>query len=115
MAIEKKNLLGLTLEELEVFFESQGQRKFRAKQVFQWMHQKYVDNFDLMSDLSKDLRGRLNELSSVNLPDIISENHSKDGTIKWLFSSGIGKAIEHVYITEKERGTLCNTTQVGCA
>ena len=115
MAIEKKNLLGMTLEELEVFFESQGQRKFRAKQVFQWMHQKYVDNFDLMSDLSKDLRGRLNELSSVNLPDIISENHSKDGTIKWLFSSGIGQAIETVYIPEKERGTLCISSQVGCA
>ena len=65
MAAEKKNLLGLTLKELEVFFESQGQQKFRAKQVFQWMHQKYVDNFDLMSDLSKDLRIRLNELSSV--------------------------------------------------
>jgi len=72
MQEQKKNLLGLTQDELELFFLDLGHKKFRAKQLLQWMHQKYVLDFDLMSDFSKSLRDKLNLIASVSLPEIIS-------------------------------------------
>ena len=115
MQEQKKNLLGLTEDELEAFFLELGHKKYRAKQLLQWMHQKYVVDFDLMSDFSKDLRNELSSIASVSLPEIISETSSSDGTVKWLFNSGVGQAIETVFIPESERGTLCISSQVGCA
>jgi 23S rRNA (adenine2503-C2)-methyltransferase len=115
MQVLKKNLLGLTQDELEVFFLDLGHKKFRAKQLLQWMHQKYVVDFDLMSDLSITLRDELKSIASISLPEIISETSSNDGTVKWLFNSGVGQAIETVFIPETDRGTLCISSQVGCA
>jgi len=112
---EKTNLLGLATAELESFFAEQRQKPFRARQVLQWMHQRGVTDFDLMTDLSKSLRTRLKLLAKVEVPTAISENLSADGTVKWLFESGSGQAVETVFIPESGRGTLCISSQVGCA
>ena len=112
---EKINLLGLANAELESFFAEQGEKPFRARQVLQWMHQRGVTDFDLMTDYSKSLRTSLKLLAKVEVPTAISEKLSVDGTIKWLFESGSGQAVETVFIPESGRGTLCISSQVGCA
>ena len=109
------NLLGLPQARLESFFAGLGEKPFRARQVMQWMHQRGADSFDVMSDLSKELRSRLREVAEIRLPAVISEQHSEDGTVKWLFGSGAGQAVESVFIPEPGRGTLCISSQVGCA
>jgi 23S rRNA (adenine2503-C2)-methyltransferase len=113
--VEKTNLLGLDTLELESFFEGLGEKPFRARQVLHWMHQRRVSNFDLMTDLSKSLRSTLQQYAKVDVPTAISEKHSEDGTVKWLFESGSGQAVETVFIPEAGRGTLCISSQVGCA
>ena len=113
--VKNTNLLGLATLELESFFEGLGEKQFRARQVLQWMHQRCVTDFGLMTDLSKSLRSTLKQCATVEVPKAISENHSTDGTLKWLFESGSGQAVETVFIPEASRGTLCISSQVGCA
>ena len=115
MQTQKKNLLGLNLHDLEELFLELGYKKFHAKQLLKWIHQRYETNICNMTDLSKNLRDQLDLNSEIQMPHLISENTSKDGTIKWLFESGVGQAIEAVFIPESDRGTLCISSQVGCA
>ncbi len=114
-ANDKQNLIGLPQEPLEAFFADLGEKPFRARQVMQWIHQRAARDFDAMTDLSKPLRSKLGEVAGIELPPLISEHRSTDGTVKWLFGSGAGQAIETVFIPEAERGTLCVSSQVGCA
>jgi len=112
---DKLNLLGMPQGELEALFADIGEKPFRARQVLQWMYQRGVTDFDAMTDLSKSLRARLAERATIALPRIDSEHQSTDGTVKWLFASGSGQRVEAVYIPEPARGTLCISSQVGCA
>ncbi len=109
------NLLGLPQSALVRFFASLDEKPFRARQVSQWIHQRNANTFEEMTDLSKDLRAQLDEIATIQLPEVISEQTSKDGTVKWLFESGAGQAVESVFIPEPGRGTLCISSQVGCA
>ncbi len=111
----RTNLLGFTLPALTEWFASQGEKPFRARQVFQWMHQRGVADFDAMTDLAKSLREKLRQTAEIRAPAVLSEHRSDDGTVKWLFDVGIGNGIETVYIPEDDRGTLCISSQVGCA
>jgi 23S rRNA (adenine2503-C2)-methyltransferase len=113
--VDKANLLDFTLPRLTEWFAAQGEKPFRAKQVYQWIHQRGVADFDAMTDLAKSLREKLKEHAEVRVPTILSEHRSADGTVKWLFDVGIGNGIETVYIPEDDRGTLCVSSQVGCA
>ncbi len=109
------NLLGQPQSALIDLFAGLGEKPFHARQVLQWIHQRHADAFDEMTDLSKNLRARLNEIAAIRLPEILSEQTSTDGTVKWLFESGAGQAVETVFIPEPGRGTLCISSQVGCA
>jgi 23S rRNA (adenine2503-C2)-methyltransferase len=109
------NLLDYDLEGLAVFCERLGEKRFRAVQLFRWIHQKGAFNFDEMSDLAKSLREKLKVVAHVKALDVISEHISADGTIKWLFDVGAGDAVEAVFIPEDDRGTLCISSQAGCA
>ncbi len=109
------NLLDFDLEGLGVFCEQLGEKKFRAKQLFRWIHRNGTSNFDEMSDLAGSFREKLKGLASVPLLRVNSQQISSDGTIKWLFDVGGGNAIETVYIPEHDRGTLCISSQAGCA
>ena len=109
------NLLDFDLEGLAVFFEGLGEKKFRATQLFRWIHQRGMSNFDDMSDLAKVMREKLKAHAHVAALPILSQQISKDGTIKWLFDVGGGDAVETVFIPEDDRGTLCISSQAGCA
>ena len=109
------NLLDFDLEGLAVFCESLGEKRFRATQLFRWIHQRGMSNFDDMSDLAKSLREKLKLHAHVAALPILSQQFSKDGTIKWLFDVGRGDAVETVFIPEDDRGTLCISSQAGCA
>ena len=109
------NLLGYSQSALVELFADLGEKPFRARQVLQWIHQRNVASFDDMTDLSKDLREKLADIAAIKLPEVISEQTSVDGTVKWLFESGAGQAVETVFIPEPGRGTLCISSQVGCA
>ena len=109
------NLMGCDRAELERFFSERGENKFRAQQWFQWVYQRGVTDIDAMTDLSKPLRAGLQADTQISLPKIETETCSQDGTIKWLLRVDGGNAIETVYIPEKSRGTLCISSQVGCA
>ena len=110
-----KNLLGLDTSQLETFFAELGEKPFRAKQVLRWIHQRGVTDFDLMSDLSKSLRETLKANCCVKPLDILGKSLSSDGTCKWLFALPEGGAIETVFIPERNRATLCISSQVGCS
>jgi 23S rRNA (adenine2503-C2)-methyltransferase len=112
---KKANLLDFTLPALTEWFAAQGEKPFRARQVYQWIHQRGVADFDAMTDLAKSLREKLKACAEVTPPAILSEHRSEDGTMKWLFDVGIGNGIETVFIPEEDRGTLCVSSQVGCA
>jgi 23S rRNA (adenine2503-C2)-methyltransferase len=112
---DKPNLLGMTLPEMTVFFAEMGEKPFRAKQVFRWIHNGGVDNFDAMTDLAKSLREKLPQVAVIQAPTLMTEQASKDGTRKWLLDVGTGNGIEVVFIPEADRGTLCVSSQVGCA
>lgn len=109
------NLLDFDLEGLAAWCERLGHKRFRAVQLFRWIHQKGVADFDAMSDLARDLRQRLPALAQVRALPVLAEHVSSDGTIKWLFDVGDGNAVETVYIPEDDRGTLCVSSQAGCA
>jgi 23S rRNA (adenine2503-C2)-methyltransferase len=111
----KPNLLGMTLPEMTAFFAELGEKPFRAKQVFRWIHQGGVDQFDAMTDLAKSLREKLPNFARIEAPKLMTEQASKDGTRKWLLDVGTGNGIEVVFIPEADRGTLCVSSQVGCA
>ena len=114
-SVEKVNLLGMSEQKLAEFFLAQGEKRFRVKQVMQWMHQRGVIDFDAMSDLSKALRAKLATLAKIDLPELVSEQTSEDGTRKWLVRVAGGSCIETVYIPEGNRGTLCVSSQIGCS
>ncbi|RRS04190.1 23S rRNA (adenine(2503)-C(2))-methyltransferase RlmN [Aquabacterium soli] len=109
------NLLDFDLEGLAAFCEQLGEKRFRAVQLFRWIHQKGATDFDQMSDLAKSLRGKLQGVATLERLKVISEHVSADGTIKWLFDVGGGNAVESVYIPEDDRATLCISSQAGCA
>ena len=109
------NLLDFDLDGLAAFCEKLGEKRFRATQLFRWIHQKGASSFDQMSDLAKSLREKLASTAHIQGLDVISQQISADGTIKWLFDAGDGNAVESVYIPEDDRGTLCVSSQAGCA
>jgi 23S rRNA (adenine2503-C2)-methyltransferase len=111
----KRNLLDLDRNAMTRFFAELGEKPFRASQLLKWIHQRRVSEFDRMTDLSKALRNKLGEVAQVRLPQAIFDQQSSDGTRKWLLSLDGGNAIETVYIPEPSRGTLCISSQVGCA
>ena len=100
---------------LEALFTGFGEKPFHARQLMRWVYQRGVTDFDAMTDLSKSLRGKLQDETYIGLPEVLSQHDSADGTIKWLFESGFGQAVEAVFIPEPDRGTLCISSQVGCA
>ena len=109
------NLLDFDLEGLAAFCERLGHKRFRAVQLFRWIHQKGVARFEEMTDLARDLRACLGDVAEVRALPVLAEQVSADGTIKWLFDVGDGNAVESVYIPEDDRGTLCVSSQAGCA
>ena len=109
-----KNLLGLDAEGLERFFEAQGEKPFRARQVLRWVHQRREADFAQMSDLAKDLRAKLVATASVEAPQIVGDTAAADGTRKWLLKVDGANAVEAVFIPEANRGTLCVSSQAGC-
>lgn len=134
----KHNLLGLDRDGLRGFFADIGEKPFRAQQLLQWIHRRGIADFDAMTDLSKGLRSKLLEVAEIRAPEIVTEQHSDDGTRKWLLRLDDGNCIETVFIPEGEhpnqnnsdvkkqevrhaadisgryRGTLCVSSQVGC-
>ncbi len=109
------NLLDFDLEGLAGFCERLGEKRFRAVQLFRWIHQKGASQFDDMSDLAKSFREKLKGVACIKPMPVVSQNMSTDGTIKWLFDVGDGNAVESVFIPEDDRGTLCVSSQAGCA
>jgi len=109
------NLLGLNREELEQTLEGLGQKPFRARQLMRWIHHFGVSDFGNMTDIAKTLRDTLATHATVEVPRLLSEQTSADGTRKWLLELSPGNAIETVFIPEDDRGTLCISSQVGCA
>ena len=109
------NLLDFDLNGLAAFCERLGEKRFRATQLFRWIHQRGASEFDQMSDLAKSLREKLKTCATIQALAVISEHQSSDGTVKWLFDVGAGNAVEAVYIPEDDRGTLCVSSQAGCA
>ncbi|MDO8770756.1 MAG: 23S rRNA (adenine(2503)-C(2))-methyltransferase RlmN [Burkholderiaceae bacterium] len=109
------NLLNYDRKGLTAFCADLGEKSFRATQLFRWIHQKGASDFDQMSDLAKPLRDKLTRTAHVQALKIISQKESSDGTIKWLFDVGGGDAVESVFIPEGTRGTLCISSQAGCA
>jgi len=111
---EKINLLNLSLSGLKDFFAELGEKPFRATQVLKWLHQYGVDDFDAMTNVSKSLREKLNQIAVIKSPEVVTQQVSDDGTVKWVLKLDGGQAIETVFIPEKNRGTLCVSSQVGC-
>ena len=109
------NLLDFDAADLTAFFAEHGEKPFRAKQVLRWMHRFGQSDFDAMTDIAKSLREKLWAIASVLPPAIVSDKLSDDGTRKFLFDVGGGNAVETVFIPEDDRGTLCVSTQAGCA
>jgi 23S rRNA (adenine2503-C2)-methyltransferase len=109
------NFLGMPPAQLTELFESLGERPFRARQILQWLYKHHVLDFGAMTDLSAALRRELEAIATVAAPPVITSEHSVDGTRKWLLDVGAGQAIETVFIPEPNRGTLCISSQAGCA
>ncbi len=108
------NLLDFDLDGLAAFCDRLGEKRFRATQLFRWIHQRGVSQFDGMTDIAKSLREKLKSVACVKAPAVLVQNISSDGTVKWLFDVGGGDAVEAVFIPEESRGTLCISSQVGC-
>jgi 23S rRNA (adenine2503-C2)-methyltransferase len=113
--VKKQNLLGFDLDSLTAYFLDMGEKSFRATQLFKWIHQYAEDNFEHMTNVSKQLRTNLAEIAEIHIPEVIVEQNASDGTKKWLLKLDDGNCIETVFIPEKNRGTLCISSQVGCA
>ena len=115
IATERTNLLGLARPQLEAFVAQLGSKPFRARQLMNWIYKRGVGSFAQMTDLAKEFRARLDERAEVRAPQIVSLQHSADGTTKWLLKADANQAFEMVFIPEPDRGTLCISSQVGCA
>ena len=111
----KTNLLDLDRLQLAEFLKEIGESSFRAQQLFKWIHQRGIVDFNLMTDLSRSLRAKLSELATIRVPAFERESRSDDGTLKWLFPVDNANSVESVVIPEKSRGTLCVSSQAGCA
>jgi 23S rRNA (adenine2503-C2)-methyltransferase len=111
----KTNLLDLDAAGLTQFFADIGEKPFRARQLKRWMHRFGVADFAQMSDIAKPLREKLATLAEVRAPRVVKDNVSADGTRKWLIDVDGSNAVETVFIPEDDRGTLCISTQAGCA
>jgi 23S rRNA (adenine2503-C2)-methyltransferase len=111
----KVRVLGLDRQALEQQCVDWGQKPFRARQLLRWIHQRGVDDFDAMTDLAHDFRRVLAERACIEAPAVLADHESADGTRKWLLDVGSGNAVETVFIPETDRGTLCVSTQAGCA
>ena len=109
------NLLDFDLDGLTAYCEGLGEKRFRATQLFRWVHQRGVADFSQMTDLAKSFRDKLAGVAEVRALPVITQHDSRDGTIKWLFDVGGGNAVEAVFIPEDDRGTLCISSQAGCA
>ena len=109
------NLLGLDHEALRAFCAGLGEKPFRARQLLRWIHHTGVDDFAAMTDMAKPLRERLAQSATISAPRVLRDTTAADGTRKWLLDVGTGNAIESVFIPEEERGTLCISSQAGCA
>ena len=109
------NLLDFDLDGLTAYCEGLGEKRFRATQLFRWIHQKGAADFGAMTDLAKSLRDKLAGAAEIRPLPVATEQVSTDGTIKWLFDVGGGNAVETVFIPEDDRGTLCVSSQAGCA
>ena len=114
-ANERTNLLGLPKAELESFVAEMGSKPFRARQLMNWMYKRGEGDITAMTDLAKDFRAELVLRAEITVPEIVKTQIASDGTRKWLLSGGQGQAFEMVYIPEEDRGTLCISSQVGCA
>jgi 23S rRNA (adenine2503-C2)-methyltransferase len=112
---EKTNILGFSEKKMIAFFESIGEKKFRATQVLKWIHQMGVDDFDQMTNISKALREKLKRIAEIRPPEVIQQLDSADGTRKLLIKVEGGSAVETVLIPDGDRGTLCVSSQVGCS
>lgn len=110
-----QNLFGLDREQLRACFAEMGEKPFRADQIMQWIYRRTADDFDLMTNISKDLRTKMKERFVIKHPELVAEQVSQDGTRKWVLRLDGGNAIETVFIPEDDRGTLCISSQVGCA
>ncbi len=111
----KANLLGMSEAKLVAFFDSIGEKRFRATQVLKWIHQLGAENFDQMTNISKDLRNKLKETAEIKGPEVIQQLDSVDGTRKFLIKVTGGSIVETVFIPEGDRGTLCVSSQAGCS
>lgn len=109
------NLLDFDLGGLVAFCERLGEKRFRAVQLFRWIHQRGIADFGAMTDIAKSLRQKLQNTATVTPLPVLTQRISSDGTIKWLFDVGAGNAVETVFIPEDDRGTLCVSSQAGCA
>lgn len=110
----QQNLLNMNLPVIQAYFEGLGEKAFRGRQVFKWIHQHGFSDFGEMTDISKGLRSQLTEQACITAPEIASEEISGDGTYKWLLRLADGNSIETVFIPEDDRGTLCISSQAGC-
>ena len=110
----KINLLDLNRQQMREFFKDLGEKPFRADQVMKWMYHYCSDDFDDMTDINKVLRSKLKQVAEIRAPEVVEEQRSSDGTIKWAIAVG-DQRVETVYIPEDDRATLCVSSQVGCA
>ena len=110
-----ENILNFDAQQLTDWFAEMGEKPFRARQVLRWVYKEGVSDFDAMTDLAGSLRNKLKDRACVQTPEVMREELSADGTRKWLLNVGTGNAVEAVFIPEAERGTLCISTQAGCA
>ncbi|MDH3327080.1 MAG: 23S rRNA (adenine(2503)-C(2))-methyltransferase RlmN [Gammaproteobacteria bacterium] len=111
---QKQNLLDFDLDGMKAFFSENGEKGFRAVQVLKWIHQRGMIDISQMNDLSKVLREKLQEVAEIRMPEVVIDQLSNDGTRKWLLRMEDGNCIETVFIPQKDRGTLCVSSQVGC-
>ena len=109
------NALGMGRDAWDELLGELGEKPYRTEQILKWLHHRFVDDFDEMTDISRKLREVLKLRCEIREPEVISEHLSTDGTRKWLIRSGSGSAVEMVFIPEATRGTLCVSSQVGCA
>ena len=109
------NLLGLPRPALEAFVAELGSKPFRARQLMNWVYKRGESSFESMTDLAKDFRTRLAERACIDTPQIVTAQQSADGTRKWVLRADASQAFEMVFIPEPDRGTLCISSQVGCA
>ncbi len=114
-AAARVNLLDMPRAQLEAWCATLGSKPFRARQLMHWIYKRGCDRFDQMSDLAKGFRAQLIEQAQITLPEILTVQRASDGTCKWLLRADSSQAFETVYIPESDRGTLCISSQVGCA